>query len=95
MKLNKLSAAVALAATCVSGMAMAAGPVRASDSLTVSHPVSARVGTLSTSARTGVRHDDSSHLAGGGLIIAILAAGAVVAGIVAATSGHHDHGQSH
>ncbi|HET8613738.1 MAG TPA: hypothetical protein VFL92_13325 [Sphingomonas sp.] len=94
MKLNKLSAAAAMVATCVSGMAMAAGPVRASNSIAVSHPVSARLGTLGTSARAGVRHDENSKLVGGGLIIAVLAAGAVIAGIVAATSGHHDNGQS-
>jgi hypothetical protein len=87
--MRKLTIGAAIAALAVSSTAMAAMPVRASDSATVSvaTPIGAsgRLGTKETAK--------SDDLVGGTLIIALLAAAAVVAGVVAATSSHH-HGSS-
>lgn len=78
MGFGKMIKAAALGAVCMSGVAVAApgAPVRAADSAVVSKSV-----------RSSAQAGSENELAGGSLVLALLAAAAVIAGIVAIADG--------
>ncbi|WP_234033846.1 hypothetical protein [Qipengyuania gaetbuli] len=86
--MKKVFLAAAVASMAFGGAASAAEPLRASQAV----PAAAKVSAEAPVSRASKRSEQKSEIGGSAVLIAVLAAAAVIAGIVVATDGDDSNG---